>query len=269
MINKNDNVFNNKKLGRIIELENGFKQITIDDMRFYKKENIYYPSITYILSYYPKGKRFENFLKENGHGADIIATESAEKGTNVHKAIEYMLLNPNNELKWIDENGKAKYSTEEWLMILRFAEFWNIYQPKLIGSEIHIFSNKHLYAGTIDLIIELNNEIWILDIKTSNSLHTIYDLQLSAYKEAWDELFPEKCIDKYGILWLKSKTRKFSNEESGKIQGRGWQLYIPERDHKLNFEIFTKTYDIFKIEVGENVKPVTEKYPNTIKLITE
>lgn len=268
MIYRNNNIIHNKQLGRIVEYDNGWSQITIDDIRFYKKENVYYPSVTYILSYYPKGKQFENWLKEQGNNADFIASESAERGTTVHKAIEKILENPKIELKWIDENGNANYSLEEWLMILRFIEFWNTYKPKLIASEFHIFSNKHIYAGTIDLIIELNGELWILDIKTSNALHTVYDLQLSAYQEAWGELFPESPINRCGILWLKAKTRKQGTEESGKIQGRGWQLYTSDRTHQENFEIFMKTYDIFKIEIPD-ARPITEKYPNTAKLILE
>jgi len=266
MILKKDNIISNKQLGRIVDYDNGWTQITIDDARFYKKENLYYPSVTYILSYYPKGKQFENWLKENGHGSNVIAAESADRGTTVHKAIEKILENPEIELKWIEANGQANYSVEEWLMILRFVEFWNVYKPKLIASEVHIFSSKNIYAGTIDLIIELNGELWIIDLKTSKSLHTIYDLQLSAYQEAWNELFPEAPINKYGILWLKANTRKPGSEESGKIQGRGWQLYIPERSHTNNFDIFIKTYDIFKVE-NPDAKPITEKYPNTTKLI--
>ena len=265
MILKKDNIISNKQLGRIIDCDNGWTQITIDDQRFYKKAGIYYPSVTYILSFYPKGKQFENWLKQNGHGADFIASESAERGTTVHKAIERILDNPTIELKWIEDNGQANYSVDEWLMILRFIEFWNKYKPKLIASEIHIFSNEHKFAGTIDLVIELNGELWIIDLKTSKSLHTIYDLQLSAYQEAWNEMFPEAPIKKYGILWLKSHTRKPSSEESGKIQGRGWQLYIPDREHIRNFDIFTKTYDIFKVE-NPDARPITEKYPNIAKL---
>jgi hypothetical protein len=40
MILKNNNILKDKKLGRIIEYDNGWSQITIDDIRFYIKENI-------------------------------------------------------------------------------------------------------------------------------------------------------------------------------------------------------------------------------------
>ena len=44
------NIPNNKHLGRVVQVNEDFQQITIGDQRFYKKEELYYPSITYILS---------------------------------------------------------------------------------------------------------------------------------------------------------------------------------------------------------------------------
>ena len=54
-----------------------------------------------------------------------------------------------------------------------------------------------------DLIVEMDGERWLLDVKTSNNLHRSYNLQLAAYAKAWEEMFGQK-IDRTGILWLKS-----------------------------------------------------------------
>lgn len=250
----------NKQLGRIVQCNDDWSQITIGDQRFYKKENTYYPSVTYILSAFPKGSGFEKWLKQNGEDADSIAFESAESGTKVHKAIEYLL--EGKQLNWFDIDGNIYYSEQEWKMILAFQEFWTKYTPKLIASELHIFSNINLYAGTIDLIIEMNGRKWILDIKTSKSLHFTYDLQLASYCEAWNEHNPNDKIEHYGVLWLNAKTRKSSE---GKIQGKGWQLVTPEYKHERNIEIFKHVYEIFKV-VNPSPKPIIEDYPNSIKL---
>jgi hypothetical protein len=261
MIEKNTNITKSKQLDRIVHSTDGWSQITIGDQRFYSKEGIYFPSVTYILSYYPKGKQFENWLKSVGEDADFVAQEAAERGTNVHRAIEKML--EGFEPTWIDESGFVNYSLDEWLMIVRFADFWNTYKPKLIKSEYHTFSNNHKFAGTIDLVIELNGELWVIDIKTSNSLHTVYELQTAAYVESWNEHNDNK-VTKSGILWLRAKTRKPSSDPT-KIQGRGWGLISSDRTQEENFSIFQKVYDIFRIEVPE-AKPISEKYPNSIKL---
>jgi hypothetical protein len=261
MINKNDNILKNKSLGRVVKINEEFTQITIESSRYYKYKDEFYPSVTFILQYYPKGDSFNKWLKSNGDNADEIAQEAALKGTAVHTGIEKILLG--KELRWIDDNGNINYSLNEWIMILRFAEFWNLKKPKLIKSEHHIYSDIHKLAGTIDLVLEIDGELWILDIKTSNSLHTIYELQTAIYQECWNEHNKNK-ITKTGILWLNSKTRKPSNDPT-KIQGKGWSIITSERSQEDNLNLFKNIHSIFKIE-NPDLKPLSEKYPTSIKL---
>ena len=76
-----------------------------------------------------------------------------------------------------------------------------------------------------------NGEKWLLDIKTSNSLHASQDLQLAAYAQAWNETFEEK-IEKTGIIWLKSSKR--GEGKGDKMQGKGWEIYEPTRTFEEN-----------------------------------
>ena len=48
----------------------------------------YYPSVTYVLSYYPKGKFFEDWLKKVGYASEYIVKKAGEEGTLVHEMIE-------------------------------------------------------------------------------------------------------------------------------------------------------------------------------------
>jgi hypothetical protein len=148
-------------------------------------------------------------------------------------------------------------------MILRFADFWNTVKPRLIATEQHIFSDEYQYAGTIDLVVEIDGKIWLLDIKTSNSLHTSYDLQLAAYAQAWNENF-DTPIENTGIIWLKSPSRK-TDSSGKKLQGNGWALKVPHNNYQDNLQSFLKVYDIFRLENPE-MKPYSEKYPTSIKL---
>ena len=45
-------------------------------------------------------------------------------------------------------------------------------------------NHEHKYAGTIDLILKINNELWIIDVKTSKAIWPSHKLQLSAYKHS-------------------------------------------------------------------------------------
>ena len=69
------------KYNRILEISEDAKQITLPDSRYYRRNGNYYPSITYVLSCYPKGKFFQDWLKKVGYSADYIVRKAADEGT--------------------------------------------------------------------------------------------------------------------------------------------------------------------------------------------
>jgi ATP-dependent exoDNAse (exonuclease V) beta subunit len=163
---------------RILQISEDSQQITMPDSRYYLRNGEYYPSITYVLQYYPKGKHFEDWLKQVGNNADYIVRKSADDGTKVHNMIESYLNG--EELNFLSSKGQPQYETEIWQMFLKFVEFWETFKPELIEAEIHLFSDKLKIAGTCDLICKINDQLWVIDYKTSNHLHTIYEFQLAA-----------------------------------------------------------------------------------------
>jgi len=259
MIEKNYNVIQDPSISRTVNYDGNERQITILDQRFYSRKEKFYPSVTYILSFIPKNKIFIDWLKEKGDNADAITSKAAERGKQVHNTIEKYLKG--EEIKWIDKKGEARFSLDVWRMILRFDEFWKKYKPKLVGSEIHVFSDKHEYAGTIDLILELEDELWVIDIKTSKQIPRVYHFQTASYATAWNECF-DKPVTRRGILWLNSSTRR---ESSKQMQGRGWSLIESNKSLDQDFESFMLAYSMFKHEV-EEFKPYSEILPTSVKL---
>ncbi len=202
---------------RILEVSDDHKQITMPDSRYYRRNGKYYPSITYVLQYYPKGKYFENWLKQVGYASEYIVKKASEEGTQVHNLVEKYLNG--EELHYLSKNGDPMYAPDVWQMFLRFTEFWETYNPKLIETEVHLFSDELKVAGTCDLICEIDGKLWLLDVKTSNHMQTTYELQTAVYGKCYEECFG-KTIENYGILWLKSSKRKANKE---KMQGKGWE----------------------------------------------
>jgi len=259
MIERNSNIIKDPKIKRIVEYAEGDKQVNVLDSRFYRREGNYYPSVTSVLNYFPKNQFFHAWLKDVGHNSEIIANKAAGEGTQVHQAVDAFLNG--EEITWIDEFGNAKYNLDVWRMILKFADFWNTHKPELIATEYHLFSDEHKYAGTADLVVRMFDNIWLLDLKTSNSLHTSYDLQLAAYAQAWNETHDEK-VTHTGILWVKASTR--SEGKGDKIQGKGWELKFVN-DIEKNFKMFKNIYEIYTLE-NPNFKPVTEMLPTSVKI---
>jgi hypothetical protein len=231
-----------KSYDRILEISDDAQQITLPDSRYYRRNGKYYPSVTYVLGYYPKGKFFENWLKQVGFASDYIVKKAAEEGTQVHELCEAYLNG--EELRFLDDKGRPQYNPDVWQMFLRFVEFWETIKPTLIETEVHLFSDVLKVAGTCDLIVEINGELWLLDLKTSNQLQTTYELQTAVYGQCYEECFGRK-IDHYGILWLKSSKR---GAKKDKMQGKGWEVVESTRSFEENIDIFKTVKRLFDLE---------------------
>ena len=246
-----------KHYGRILEISDDHKQITLPDGRYYQRNGEYYPSVTYVLSHYPKGKFFEDWLKKVGYSADYIVKKASEEGTQVPEMIEAYLNG--EELKFL-EHGRPMYAPNVWQMFLRFVDFWEEYKPTLIEAEVHLFSDDLKVAGTCDMVCEINGELWVIDFKTSNHLQTTYDLQTAMYAKCFEECFGKK-VNRTGVLWLKSSKR---GPKKGKMQGKGWEVYESPRTIEENLDIYRAVRTLFDLE-NPNHKPAFTEFRTTAK----
>lgn len=245
---------------RILQISKDHKQITLPDSRYYQRNGEYYPSVTHVLSCYPKGKHFEDWLKKVGYASEHIVRKASEDGTQVHELCEEYLNG--KECSFLNKWNRPKYSPDVWRMFLNFVNFWETHNPTLIETEVHLFSDKLKVAGTCDLIIELNGELWVLDIKTSNQLQTSYDLQTSIYGQCYEECF-NKTPNRFGILWLKSKSRG-EDKTNKRIKGKGWEIYESSRSQEENLDIFKNVRKLFDLE-NPNPKPQILTLKTTVK----
>ena len=231
---------------RILEISEDSKMITLPDSRYYRRNGKYYPSITYVLGTYPKGSYFEDWLKKVGYASEYIVKKAGEQGTETHEMIEDYLNG--KELNFLSPTGYPQYDPLVWQMFLRFVDFWETYNPKLIETEVHLFSDEIKVAGTCDMVCEIEidgkTELWIIDFKTSNHLQTTYDLQTAIYGKCYEECYGKKA-DRYGVLWLKSSKR---GPKDGVIQGKGWEMYESKRTQEENINIFMTVKKLFDLE---------------------
>ena len=251
-----------KSYNRILEISEDSKQITMPDSRYYQRNGEFYPSITYVLGTYPKGKFFEDWLKKVGYSSEYIVKKAAEQGTQTHEMIEDYLNG--KEMNFLSTDGYPKYDPLVWQMFLRFVDFWEEYNPTLIEAEVHLFSDELKVAGTCDMVCEIEidgkNELWIIDFKTSNHLQTTYDLQTAVYAKCYEECYG-KTVDRCGVLWLKSNKRKPSK---GKIQGKNWEMYETSRTQEENLDIFKTVKKLFDLENPKH-KPLFTEFRTNAK----
>lgn len=244
---------------RILEISDDYKQITLPDSRYYRRNGKYYPSVTHVLGCYPKGKFFEDWLKKVGYSSNYLLKKAGEEGTAVHLMIEDYLAG--KEMNFLSPKGKPLYHPDVWQMFLRFVEWWEMYNPTLIHTEVHLFSDKYQVAGTCDLVCEIDGELWIIDFKTSNYLQSTYDLQTAIYAQCYKECFGKE-IDRLGVLWLKSNKRM---PKKGKMQGKGWEMYESSRSQEENLDIFQNVRRIFDLENPKH-SPTFTSFKTTAKM---
>ncbi len=233
------------------------------DTRFYiTVSGAYVPSVTTILSAYPKPASFYDWLKKVGEDADTIRDEAGQRGSNVHKLTEQ--YDEGHEVNLMDESGYIGYKLAEWNMFEKYVEFRRRYEMEIIHTELHLSSDILAMAGTLDRVIRMNGRNLIIDIKTSNSLYDHYWLQMAAYKRLLAEVQPDLVIDGYAILWLNSLHR--GESKKGEIQGKGWCLKEQEKDqYESDWKKFEATKLLWLAE-NEGMKPRQTSYSLTHKL---
>ena len=131
--------------------------------------------------------------------------QSAEFGTLLHDFLEHYLTT--GEIKEIQKHPYADVNICRDSM-LKFVKDWNLGPHTTVKAECLIWSNVYKYAGCIDYVAHKDGKLYIMDWKTTGSLHTKYLLQLAAYWVALEERakdygIPEKVEHVYLIRFDK------------------------------------------------------------------
>lgn len=95
-------------------------------------------------------------------------------------------------------------------------------------TEARLYNREHWYAGTADLIATIGNETWLLDWKSSRSLHDTYIMQLEAYAHADtiitdEDESPMPMIDRLGIIHISDTGATL--HPAGELGGPGWAAF--------------------------------------------
>lgn len=227
----------------------------------YEKDGIQYPSVTTILGLLGKGDALNywaagcacDYIRDNletiknpsgPHAVDEVfktaksAFKTASKtaidiGSHVHDAIEQYI-----------KSGKDLSGTlpdEVANSFLAFLEWEKTMNAEWLNSEITLISQKHGYAGTADAVVKLNGRIYLIDFKTSKAIYDEYAIQVAAYAEALEEMYPGKTVDGVGILRIDKIT--------GEPEFRDFSL-----QRKKRFNAFTKLCEYYYLAANRRLK---------------
>ena len=159
---------------------------TTDKGRFYKIENdVWYPSVTTILSDYNKQGIIDWRNRVGAEEANRVSTQASVRGTAVHKICEDYL--GNNPAYYENHMPNNLYSFKGIQPTL------DQYVDNIHYLEAPLYSRLLKTAGRVDCIAEFDNKLSIIDFKTSRKEKkkewiTNYFMQASCYAVMYEEL---------------------------------------------------------------------------------
>jgi hypothetical protein len=245
-------------------MKDGKIQITTIDERWYARQAVnkitglpeydYIPSVTWIAGYYPKGIAFYKWLANTGWDeAEAIKSAAGDKGSRVHQATEIIDCGGtiNIGAQFIDRKTDmlADLTIEEVDCILSFCRWLDETKPVLLASEMTVFGDGH--AGTLDRIYKINNQVHIVDIKTSQTIWEEHILQVSAYSHS------DLDYKGIGLTEAEWQARKLAILQLGYRKNKAGFKYteIPDK-----YDMFKTAMSIWKNE-NSGSKPKQKDYP--------
>jgi hypothetical protein len=248
---------------KYIDKDRGIMRVTTTSERWYMRPVInketgipeyqFVPSSTWISSYYPKGIPFYKWLAEKGWDeAEALKTSAGARGSRVHAACE--LLEAKGELSIDDVVEDAVLTTDELGCVMSFAAWHEKEKPVLLANEMSVFGD--FYAGTLDRIYRIGKQVWIVDLKTGQSIWTEQEIQISSYSHAGIDY---KAL---GITDEEWAARKLATLQLGYKLNKNRYKFTEVEDQ---YEMFKVAYEIWKNE-NRDSKPREVNIPLVIKI---
>lgn len=125
--------------------------------------------------------------------------KAAATGSDVHALAEAII------------RGQTVVVPEELTGFVNAYRTWvDAFQPEFLAAEEMVANLEHGYAGTLDAIVKISGETWLLDWKTSRGIYSDTALQLAAYGHAEfigrpgdPTRYAIPLIEQYGVVHIR------------------------------------------------------------------
>ena len=173
------------------------KRTLNEGVRYYDVgDKVHYPSVTSVISFITKDKFAAWRRKVGDEAANKKTKHATTRGTKLHRVWEVYLQN--GDYQSLDE---YQVPLIQWMF--KASKFYlDTRLDAIYQQETTMSSDRLCLAGTVDLICEVDNELSIVDFKTSEKEKPEewledYFVQLSAYWAMFSErtgVVPKKLV---------------------------------------------------------------------------
>lgn len=132
-------------------------------------------SVTKYTGHYPKGPGFDRWLTEQGNYGKAVRArdDAADKGNNVHAGFERIA---HGEPMRVEE-----FTVEEQLHLEGLRNWFEDFQPEVLGFEEMVFSLRNRVAGTLDLRCKIDRVECVMDLKSGKNTYRSHEVQVNEY----------------------------------------------------------------------------------------
>ncbi len=161
---------------------------------YFLKDGSRVPGTTTIIQRFKEsGALMQWAFRQGQSGAPSLYSEAekaAEIGTAAHSMVEQAVKGEEVTCPIADSEMAAK----AWSSFEAYKRWAENFAVKIVAQEIQLVSEQYRYGGTPDAIGLIGNQLALLDWKTSNGIYTDYLVQLAAYKNLWEENYPDRPL---------------------------------------------------------------------------
>lgn len=169
---------------------------------YLNKSGIQVPRVTEILKHIGDKSSlcgWANYLGFKNINYDDLLSSYSIIGDFAHKKIELYINNENKNINI--PNNLYNMGTNA------FSGFKSWFDDVVSNNEVEVIYSEYTivgsqYGGTIDLLMKIDNKVYLIDFKTSSQVRFEYILQLCAYKRLLKE---EENIEIDGMIIVKSE----------------------------------------------------------------
>lgn len=196
------------------------------------------PGTTTIIGRFKEsGGLLQWAFRQGQSGAESLYEErdkAAEAGTIAHDMIECDILGKEFSPPI---GAPADLVAKANNAFLQFREWRAQSRIEIIATETPLLSEEHQFGGCIDGIGKMpNDDIVLIDWKTSNAVYSDYLLQLAAYGLLLKECKPEWAPKGYHLLRVSKEAADFAHHYYGELS-----------EAESLFLLYRKAYDLDKL----------------------
>jgi hypothetical protein len=195
------------------------------------------PSVTGIISRFKDSGGLLYWANQcglDGKTLDEARRPAATAGTLAHAMVEARLRGEAWEPPAAVDANVLTAAKTSFSAYLHWESMNNI---KIDYAEVALISDKHQFGGQIDAVGKLGDTLVMIDWKTSNAVYGDYLIQLAAYRQLWEENYPDHPITGgFHLCRFAKDTSDFAHH------------YYPQLDNEWKaFELMIELYSLDKL----------------------